>query len=242
MLMISAMLFAGILFAGCSNEAGGGTTGGETTGGETTGGETTGGGTTNDVIKIIDGKSAEVNYTNNTNETQKFRVYVNSPFPEKAEGRFYLYDQPTNSPYEFGVFLDYKWGIASTSNREWNDFNLVKLNVENKENGYTNLKIYLGRFCDDILAEQFDNYFEGFDFTRVTDYAIFSRVIASDGKDYDDNKIFTFRPRSDGKRQIDYGTSGLVGDARTDDSKFGYYLILPPGSTCHLKFIITETN
>lgn len=225
-LMISAVLFAGILFTGCPGGAGG------------NGGTS---GKTKDVIKIIDGKSAEVNYTNNTNETQKFRVYVNSPFPEKAEGRFYLYDQPTNSPYEFGVFLDYRRGIDN--NIEWNDFNLIKLNVNNKQDGYTNLKIYLGRFRGDILAEPFDNYFEGFDFTRITDYAEFSGVIyLYNGRDYDDSNKFTFKPRSGGMRQIDYGTSGLVGNGRQDDSKFGYYLILPPGSTCHLKFIITETN
>lgn len=227
--MISAVILAGILFTGCPGGAGenGGTSG-----------------KTKDVIKIIDGKSAEVNYTNNTNETQKFRVYVNSPFPEKAEGRFYLYDQPTNSPYEFGVFFDYERGINSITNIEWNDFNLVKLNVNNKENGYTNLKIYLGRFSDDILAEQFDNYFEGFDFTKVTDYKEFSRRIDSDnGKDYDDNYEFTFEPRSsDGMREISYFDSFLKGNSRQDDSKFGYYLILPPGSTCHLKFIVTETN
>ena len=225
-LMISAVILAGILFTGCPGGAGenGGTSG-----------------KTKDVIKIIDGKSAEVNYTNNTNETQKFRVYVNSPFPEKAEGRFYLYDQPTNSPYEFGVFLDYKRGIDN--NIEWYNFSLVKLNIENKENGYTPTKFYLGRFCDDILAEQFDNYFEDFDFTKVTDYKEFSGVIdLYNGRDYDDSYKFTFEPRSDGKRQIKYGTSILVGDGRTDNSKFGYYLILPPGSTCHLKFIVTETN
>lgn len=225
-LMISAVILAGILFTGCPGGAGG------------NGGTS---GKTKDVIKIIDGKSAEVNYTNNTNETQKFRVYVNSPFPEKAEGRFYLYDQPTNSPYEFGVFLDYKRGIDN--NIEWYNFSLVKLNIENKENGYTPTKFYLGRFCDDILAEQFDNYFEGFDFTKVTDYKEFSGVIdLYNGRDYDDSYKFTFEPRSDGKRQIKYDTSILVGDGRTDNSKFGYYLILPPGSTCHLKFIITETN
>ena len=225
--MISAVILAGILFTGCPGGAGG------------NGGTS---GKTKDVIKIIDGKSAEVNYTNNTNETQKFRVYVNSPFPEKAEGRFYLYDQPTNSPYEFGVFLDYTRDINSTTNIEWNYFNLVKLNVNNKENGYTNLKIYLGRL-DYITAEQFENYFEGFDFTKARDYKEFSRVIDSDnGKDYDDNYEFTFEPRNGGGRQIRHGNSILVGESRSNDSKFGYYLILPPGSTCHLKFIITETN
>ncbi len=225
--MISAVILAGILFTGCPGGAGenGGTSG-----------------KTKDVIKIIDGKSAEVNYTNNTNETQKFRVYVNSLFPEKAEGRFYLYDQPTNSPYEFGVFLDYRRGIAS-NNIEWNDFNLIKLNVNNKQDGYTNLKIYLGRFRGDISAEPFDNYFEGFDFTKVTDYKEFSRIINSDnGKDYDDSKKITFEPRSGGMREIGYSNSFLVGDYRNSDAKYGYYLILPPGSTCHLKFIITETN
>ncbi len=226
-LMISAIILTGILFTGCPGGAGG------------NGGTS---GKTKDVIKIIDGKSSEVNYTNNTNETQKFRVYVNSPFPEKAEGRFYLYDQPTNSPYEFGVFLDYRRGIAS-NNYEWNDFNLVKLNVNNKENGNTPTKIYLGRFRGDISAEQFDNYFEGFDFTKVTDYKEFSRVINSNnGKDYDDSYKFTFGPRSGGMREIHHSNSFLVGNGRQDDSKFGYYLILPPGSTCHLKFIITETN
>ncbi|MCR5437035.1 MAG: hypothetical protein K6E97_08225 [Treponema sp.] len=225
-LMISAVILAGILFTGCPGGAGG------------NGGTS---GKTKDVIKIIDGKSAEVNYTNNTNETQKFRVYVNSLFPEKAEGRFYLYDQPTNSPYEFGVFLDYRRGIDS--NIEWNDFNLIKLNVENKQDGYTPTKFYLGRFCGDILAEPFDNYFEGLDFTKVTDYTEFSRVIDSDnGKDYDDSYKFTFEARSDGKRLIRYSTSFLYGDYRSSNAKYGYYLILPPGSTCHLKFIITETN
>ena len=225
--MISAVILAGILFTGCPGGAGenGGTSG-----------------KTKDVIKIIDGKSSEVNYTNNTNETQKFRVYVNSPFPEKAEGRFYLYDQPTNSPYEFGVFLDYKRG-TTIDNYEWNDFNLIKLNVNNKQDGHTNYKVYLGRFSSDISAEQFDNYFEGFNFTKVTDYKEFSFIIDSDnGKDYDDSNKFTFEPRDGIKRQIGYDISILVGEGRTNNSKFGYYLILPPGSTCHLKFIITETN
>ena len=84
-LSISAILLAGLMLTGCQNEPGsGGTSGSDPE-------KTPTGIKAKDVIRVSNnGKTVNINYTNNTDEEQKFLLFAGETFGYDFGGRYYI--------------------------------------------------------------------------------------------------------------------------------------------------------
>lgn len=223
--LLSALIFAGLTFTGCNN----GTSNGN--------GETGGTGSGKEDSKVFslskDGKTVTIDYTNETEEEQKFLVFAGENLGYNFKGNFELYEQETDSPYEFGMIFDYYEEERSVCLIHCD---ILKLSILNKENNRTQYKYQFGT-KDGFPLEDFEN----FNFYPFYSYSniIEDEIILKNS--VDNRFVFAVRENND---KIIASTPDLAGfklnPKATVPTKFGYYLIIPAGSTCHLKLTISD--
>lgn len=222
-LSISAILLAGLMLTGCQNEPGsGGTSGNNPTGIKA-----------EDVIRVSkDGKTVNINYTNNTDEEQIFSVYKDNNLGYDFTGKFTFYDPGEKCDCRFGMLFDYRFGELGDAYADVIEYNFLSRN----NNDSINYFVYLARAQigkEDLtkfnyLSVNDANYFKTINTYwkfKVNDQYLNNKFTINSSEDNiyiegDDFNTFSFNHK----------TSSFTQNC--------YYLIIPAGSSCRLTFEI----
>ncbi len=227
-LSVSAILLAGLMLTGCTKEPGSSGTSGNNPENNPTGIKA------EDVIIVSnDGKTVKINYTNNTDEEQKFLLFAGENFGYNFCGEYYIYNPEGDAKYKFGMFYDYTYD----SNENALCF-IAEIESLEKQNSIPNIQttVASGFFA----ISDFNNL----DFSEIINYhgrKSNPGVLTIREQGYDDSVYFNLRKTgsqisSDGNyfvelKNIELGTG-----------KYGFYLIIQPKSTCKLNFKIKNTT
>lgn len=224
-LSISAILLAGLMLTGCQNEPGsGGTSGNNPTGIKA-----------KDVIRVSNnGKTVEINYTNNTDEEQKFLLFAGKTFGYDFGGRYYIYNPEGDKEYKFGMIYDY-----SINNYDPDCCYCINLELDSLNSTEDLPRIQTIAAAGEFLVKNFNNL----DFSEIISYHGNkdgpSNMELNDGKN--DYIYFNLVTDSDKiKINGNYFPELKKITPANDDSQYGYYLIIKSGSTCHLKLNLKD--
>lgn len=232
-LSISAILLAGLMLTGCQKEPGsGGTTGSDPE-------KTPTGIKAKDVIRVSNnGKTVNINYTNNTDEEQKFLLFAGETFGYDFSGQYYIYNPEGDAKYRFGMFYDYC--INPGINEDCLYF-IAEIESVEKEN--SKLKIQTTFASGEYTVNTFNNL----DFSYLVDYH--GRKNGPDiapmyDQGYNDSFYFNLITDSDKLKANGNHFTELKNIVIQDDiskKDYGFYLQIEAGSTCHLKFEIDNS-
>lgn len=230
-LSVSAILLAGLMLTGCQKEPGSGGTSGNNPENNPTGIKA------EDVIKVSeDGKTVEINYTNNTDEEQKFLLFAGETFGYNISGRFYVYNPEGDTKYKFGMFYDY------CLNKEDCLCFIAELESMEKENSKP--KIQTTFTSGELLITKFNNlYFD--DIISYHGVKGNPGILTINEQGFDKSVFFNLTVDSDNlKADGNYFNKLKNIVIQTDISKkeYGFYLQIQAGSTCKLKFELKNTT
>lgn len=227
-LSISAILLAGLMLTGCQNEPGsGGTSGNNPTGIKA-----------KDVIRVSNnGKTVNINYTNNTDEEQKFLLFAGETFGYDFGGRYYIYNPEGDTKYKFGMFYNYY--INPNIEEDCLCF-IAEMESLEKENSTPKVQTTLA--SGEFLVKDFNNL----DFSEIISYHGIkdTSILTIYEYGYDDSAFFNLKTNSD--KLIANGNyfkelKNINKADHINKKKYGFYLQIQPGSTCHLKFEIDNS-
>ena len=227
--LVSALIFAGLTFTGCNNGTsnGSGVTGGSGAGTEDT-----------KVIQLSeDGKTVTIDYTNETEEEQKFLVFAGENLGYNFKGNFDFFNLDNSASYKFGMFFDYRVTNPNTNLAHCDLVELNTLGIKSQENNnYLQYNFFIsntGSIVNDFMELNFDKA-DTVDSVKTENSAIRIK---------DKTSLDIEVKLEDGAKKPSIYSRGTklysLLDKTTDPTKFGYFLIIPAGSTCHLKLTIS---